>query len=124
MEAMERLVIKKTPSTPEAIFEVDGNLTLNGRIITDNATLLFQPMMDWINKLECQKVIFNINLEYLNTSASMQLYQMLKNLADNCMVEELSVIWHYEEDDEDHLETGQVYEERLKRIKFRYLKYA
>jgi hypothetical protein len=124
MEMMERLEIKKTSSTPEAIFEVDGNLKLNGRIITDNADLLFQPMMDWINKLECEKVIFDINLEYLNTSASMQLYLMLKSLSLNCSVKELDVIWHYEEDDEDHLETGQVYEEKLRRIKFRYLKYA
>ena len=124
METIERLEIKKTSSTPEVIFETDGNLKLSGRIITDNAILLFQPMMDWIEKLECEKVLFDINLEYLNTSASMQLYLLLKSLQSNCVIKELEVIWHYEEDDEDHLETGQVYEEKLKRLKFRYLKYA
>jgi hypothetical protein len=124
METLEKLEIKKTHSTPEVIFEVDGNLRLKGRIMTDNAGLFFQPMIDWVKKLECKKVILNIDLEYLNTSASMQLYTTLNALSKNCLVEEIEVIWHYEEDDDDHLETGQVYEERLSRIKFNYLKYA
>jgi len=54
----------------------------------------------------------------------MQLYLLLKSLAENSLIEELAVIWHYEEDDEDHLETGQVYEEKLSKIKFKYLSYV
>jgi len=38
--------IKKTHSTPEVIFEADGNLRLKGRIMTDNAALFFQPIME------------------------------------------------------------------------------
>lgn len=80
METMERLTIKKTHSTPEVIFEADGNLRLKGRIMTDNAALFFQPLMEWIENLDCKNVTFNIELEYLNTSASMQLYLLLKVL--------------------------------------------
>jgi flavorubredoxin len=124
METLNRLEIKKTHSTPEVIFEVDGNLKMKGRIMTDNAGGFFQPLIEWVENIECKKVILDIDLEYLNTSASMQLFKMVNKLSQNCMVEEVEVIWHYEEDDDDHLETGQVYEEKLSRVKFRFLRYA
>jgi hypothetical protein len=123
METKDRLEIKMTNSTPEVVFETDGNLKFKGRIMTENP-LFFQPIMDWVDKLDCKIVKLDINLEYLNTSASMQLFQMLKNISDNCLIESIDVIWHYESDDEDHLETGQVYEEKLKRIKFRFMSYV
>jgi hypothetical protein len=124
MESFERLEIKKTHSTPHVKFEVDGNLYLKGRIMTDNAGHFFRPIIEWVEKLECKKVTLDIDIEYLNTSASNQMYLMLHSLSKNCLVEEIEAMWHYEEDDDDHLETGQVYEEKLSRINFRYLKYA
>jgi hypothetical protein len=30
------------------------------------------------------------------------------------------VIWQYDEDDEEHYETGQIFEEQLQRISFQY----
>jgi hypothetical protein len=48
------------------------------------------------------------------------LFILLKTLDENPSIKELSVIWLYDADDEDHLETGHFYEDKLHRTKFRY----
>jgi hypothetical protein len=120
MGMLEKLEIKGTPSTPEVVFEPDGNMLIKGRIIPENAFQLFKPLIDWVNEITCEKVMFIIDLEYLNTGATNQLFILLKTLDENSYIKELSVIWRYDEDDEDHLETGHFYEDKLNRIKFKY----
>ena len=86
----------------------------------DNASRFFEPLFEWVERLAAPKVVFDINMEYLNTSSSMQLFSLLRKLEENCLIEELTVNWHYEEDDEDHYDTGLFYEEKLSRTKFNY----
>jgi hypothetical protein len=45
-------------------------------------------------------------------------------LEENCSIHEITVNWHYEEDDEDHYDTGLMFEERLTRVKFNYLSFV
>lgn len=51
----------------------------------------------------------------------MQMFVMLKILDENSKIKNLEVIWYFEEDDEDHYETGQFFEEKLERTKFIYV---
>lgn len=118
---MENLRIKGTQNSPDVDFTTTGTFKLQGRIITENAVITFQPLFNWIQDFEGSSIQFEIELDYLNTSASMQLFSLLKNLDENCCIEEIKVRWLYEEDDEDHLETGEFYEDRLNRIKFEYI---
>jgi hypothetical protein len=120
MGMLEKLEIKGSPTTPDVIFEVDGNMLIKGRIIPENAFQLFKPLIDWAREATCEKVRFIIDLEYLNTGATNQLFTLLKTLDENESVIDLSIVWHYDEDDEDHLETGQFYEDKLSRAKFLY----
>lgn len=120
MELLEKLEIKGTPSTPDVVFEVDGNMLIKGRIIPENAFQLFKPLIDWAREIKCESVRFIIDLEYLNTGASNQLFTLLKTLDENESIKDLAVVWHYDEDDEDHLETGHFYEDKLNRTKFLY----
>jgi SiaC family regulatory phosphoprotein len=120
MEAIEKLEIKGTPSTPDVIFEPNGNMLIKGRIIPENAFQLFKPLIDWVKEINCENIRFVIDLEYLNTGATNQLFILLKTLDENPSIKDLSVIWRYDEDDEDHLETGHFYEDKLNRIKFSY----
>lgn len=90
----------------------------------DNPAMAFNPLITWIENLEAEKVVFDIHLDYLNTSSSMQLFTILRLLDENCDIKEFTVNWHYEEDDEDHFETGQIFQERLQRAKFNYLSVA
>jgi hypothetical protein len=121
---MENLNIEGSKTLPTIDFDTSGHLKMQGRIITENANVTFAPLIEWAKNIEVEKVTFDIELDYLNTSASMQLYSLLKELEENKSIKTLNINWHYDEDDEDHLETGQFFEERLTRGKFKYVKVA
>ena len=114
------LYIDATTTSPEVKFNSNGSLLLRGRVISDNAVRDFEPLFAWTDKLEIPKITFDIDLDYLNTSASMQLFALLRNLEKNCSIKDLVVNWFYEEDDEDHYETGLFFFEKLHRTKFNY----
>ena len=118
---MKNLVIEGTMSSPTVLFKEDGNFLIEGRSLPDNAIKAFEPLFSWIGSFRGEKVKFSINLEYLNTSSSMQLFKLLKTLEENAEIKEIEVIWQYDEDDEEHYETGQIFEEQLQRIRFHYM---
>jgi hypothetical protein len=118
---MENLFIAATQSSPEMDFRLDGHFKLKGRIITDNAITTFAPVFEWITGFAGSEIVFEIDLDYINTSATMQLYAFLRILDENCSIEKVTIRWYYEVDDEDHLETGEFYRDKLKRINFEYI---
>jgi hypothetical protein len=120
MKALENLVIEGTKSSPAVWFNTNGQLKMEGRSMPDNPAQTFNPMIIWIQNLNTEKVVFDIHLDYLNTSSSMQLFTLLRLLDENCDIKEFIVNWHYEEDDDDHYETGIIFQEKLPRTKFNY----
>lgn len=124
MSTKQNLQIEGTSSFPLVSFSTDGKLKMVGKIIPDNALPFFEILLNWISDLDASKVVFDINIEYMNTSASMQMFKLLRQLEENCRIEELCVNWHYEEDDEDHYETGLLFEEKLYRTKFIYCSFV
>ena len=124
METLNDLRIEGTKSMPSVVFNIDGYLKMEGRFIPDNAVIMFEPLIEWVKRLSAEKVTFDINLEYLNTSASMQLFSLLRRIEENCLVKELVVNWYFEEDDEDHYETGLFFQEKLSRARFNYRQVA
>ena len=120
MNVRENLSIEASKQMPEVVFETNGNLRIAGRAVPDNAVPFFQVLSEWIEGLECEEVFFDINLDYMNTSASMQLFSLLRQLEQKQEIKKLVVYWHYEEDDEDHYDTGLCFEEKLERINFCY----
>jgi hypothetical protein len=56
-------------------------------------------------------LIITCEFEYINTSSSKALFNILKKAFDK--INHVSVIWGYEEDDEDMFEQGKTYEEAL-----------
>jgi hypothetical protein len=124
MKALEDLIIEGTKSSPAAWFYTNGKLKMEGRSMPDNPAQTFSPMINWVEHLKADEVVFDIHLDYLNTSSSMQLFTILRILDENCEIHDLVVNWHYEEDDEDHFETGVIFQEKLRRTKFNYLNTA
>jgi len=124
MKALENLIIEGTKSSPAVWFYANGHMKMEGRSMPDNPAQTFNPMINWVELLEAEKVVFDIHLDYLNTSSSMQLFTILRLLDENCEIKDLVVNWHYEEDDEDHFETGVIFQEKLHRAKFNYLSVA
>jgi hypothetical protein len=124
MYILKDLKIEGTTSSPSVCFHADGTLKIEGRSMSDNPAQTFEPLLIWVENLIVDRVVFDIQLDYLNTSSSKQLLSLLQLLDENDSIHELIVNWHYEVDDEDHYETGMIFQERLHRAKFNYLSFA
>ena len=121
---MKSLIIEPTSSTPAIQFKTDGRLLIEGRSLPENVMNFYSPLIDWVGKLTAQTVKLDINMEYLNSASTKKMLEFLKVLDANNHIKTLVVNWHYEADDEDTLENGQIFEELLRKAQFIYMEYA
>ena len=121
---MNNITYEPTTSTPEVKFTTDGRLLLEGRSLPENVMKFYNPLIEWVSKLKVEVVKMDINLEYLNSASSKKLLEILKVLDANNYIKEFIVNWHYESEDEDALESGQIFEDLLRRAEFRYHEYS
>ena len=89
-----------------------------------NVNDFYSPLIEWISKLNATVVRFTIDFDYFNSESSKQILEMLKLLDSNNNVKDFDVFWHFEKDDEDILEIGQIFEERLRKARFYFKEYA
>lgn len=121
---MESILIEATHSTPAVNFNCDGRLMIEGRSLPEDVNKFYGPLIEWIVKMMSESVKLDINLEYLNSASSKKLLELLKIMDANSRIKSLIINWHYEEGDDDALETGQIFEEVLIRAQFHYHEYA
>jgi hypothetical protein len=121
---MQHLIIESTGATPQVLFKSNGNLSLKGRSMAPDIVLFYRPLNEWVSRLNAPKVRFSIDLDYFNTASSKILFELMKVIDNNANIREFDVLWHFETDDEDILEKGQLFEEKLKKAKFIYTSYA
>ncbi len=117
---MNPVIIEPTNYSPQVVFEADGNLSIKGRSLMLDAVSFYQPLIEWASSLKAPSVNFNFELDYFNTSSSKKLLDLLKVFDNNRNVNEFIVHWAFENDDEDTLMKGQLFEERLKNARFDY----
>lgn len=115
---MEDLIINSTRNTPEVEFSGDGTMRMEGKAITEDPRKFFEPIIDWCRKIKTAKLDFSVKFEYLNTSASKFMLEIIRTLDANNNVKQKAIKWYYEEDDEDMLELGQIIEERTLKTNF------
>ena len=120
----EEIYLEGTNFLPSVTFLREGSMRIEGRIVPENCVSFFAPLHQWVKNLKCSKVIFDVDIEYMDTDASLQLFLLLKNLNDNLTIKNIIVFWYHEEEDMEHIETGKVLSEKLKRIKFFYKSYV
>ncbi len=111
---MTALQMEGTPKTPHVNFDAEtGLLELKGRSIPENSIDFYKPLIDWIDKYGRSprtKTALHVQLEYFNTSSSKCILDVFKKLeAIRASGNEVTVLWHYEQDDEDMLEAGEDY---------------
>jgi len=121
---IQDLIIEATSSTPHVVFEVSGRLLVKGRSLILDVGQFYQPLNDWVVQLQCNKVTFDIDIDYFNSASSKRLLEIMKTIDANNHVGEFNVIWNYESDDEDILEKGQIFEEKLRKARFFFKEYA
>lgn len=111
---MEPYQLEGSPKTPHVRFDPNtGLLELRGRSIPENSIDFYKPLIDWIEKYgrtPCSKTALHVQLEYFNTSSSKCILDVFKRLeAIRASGNEVTVLWHYEADDEDMMEAGEDY---------------
>jgi hypothetical protein len=111
---MASLILEGTPKTPAVTFdEGTGLLELRGRSIPENSIEFFKPLIDWVDRYGRSpqaRTSLHVQLEYFNTSSSKCILDLFKKLeAVRAAGNEVTVLWHYEQDDEDMLEAGEDY---------------
>lgn len=86
---------------------------MSGRSIPENSIEFYRPLFEWLDdyvKIPSDKTIFDIKLEYFNTSSSkclVEIFRRLERITSNGVV----INWFYEEDDEDMQESGEDFKE-------------
>lgn len=115
---MDVLTQKPTDCRPKAVFNPNGNLFIKGRSFSENPQDHFDPLVKFCNKLRAKEVIFDISMDYLNTASSKCMFEVISAIEENERVRRAEVRWHFEEDDEEMLETGEIYAEMCEKVKF------
>ena len=108
---MSTILLEGTAKTPQVAFH-DSPLSMgiSGRSIPENSIAFYTPLLEWVDEhLKAGGAVdVSIRLEYFNTSSSKCLMDLLKRVEQSAA--EATVLWYYEEDDEDMLEAGEDYD--------------
>lgn len=84
MNKLQNLIVEQTPKTPLIeLNQYTGELILSGRSIPENATKLYEPVVNWMTEyIENARPTTNLrlNLEYFNTASSIWLAKLLSVL--------------------------------------------
>ena len=108
---MSSIHLTGTSKTPEIQFHTEPlSMSISGRSIPENSIEFYQPLLDWVeqNLQDGGTAIdISIRLEYFNTSSSKCIMDLLKRVEKS--QNDATVLWYYEEEDEDMLEAGEDY---------------
>ena len=100
---MENLYIQPTKKTPEIKFETTGHLLIRGRSYLENTKEFYDTVVNWLTeyvKNPADKTIFDIDIEYFNTSSQLWLYRMVEVLSDLVRINaKIDINWFYEEEE-------------------------
>jgi hypothetical protein len=81
---MNELIIEQTPKTPQIdLNQLTGDLLFYGKSIPENATKLYEPVLNWVAEYILQAnptTNLRLDLEYFNTASSIYLAKILKVL--------------------------------------------
>jgi len=116
---MDAYYLEATPKTPKLDFNPNAETFLiSGRSIPENSIEFYKPLLDWLDKYvnnPLESTIFEIKLEYFNTSSSkclVEIFRKLEKIHDNG--KQVSIEWYFDEEDEDMEESGEDFKEIIK----------
>ena len=118
MKTTGNLTIENTQKTPLIKCDLDtGKLIIQGNCVPEDGTAFFLPVMNWIRSYvqnPFSTTEFRIDLHYFNTTSARLLLNLLTDIVKvQEKGSELSIIWMYDEDDDDIKESGEDYAQIL-----------
>lgn len=118
---MDNIVIKETENTPEISFKTTGKMYIKGKSLPEDPIKFYTPLFKWAEEIDADDVQIDVKLEYVNTSSSKNILELVKLVDKNPNIKKLILNWYYEEDDMDMLEFGQMIERSTRRTRTNYL---
>jgi len=121
---MENLIISKTNYTPDINFDTDtGILNISGKSYPENTFEFYTPVTSWIaeyvKSTNNEKLIFNFELTYLNSSSLKSYFDILDILEESHNEgSSIEINWIYESDDDIIEETGEDFKEDFESLEF------
>ena len=114
---MRKLIIDKTDSTPQVILDPDENIyQISGHSRPADVLEFYDQIILWLDEFTIflknssgfnSPIVFSFNLDYFNSSSSKLIVDICKILAAiKSKGHNLTIKWHYEEEDVDMLEVG------------------
>lgn len=105
---MAPLTIAETSETPNVLMDkAQGKFQITGKSIIDNASTFYQPVVDWLKdyaKDPNAETVISFKFEYLNIESSKSVLDLLTVLEK---IKGATVIWYFNEEDEDMEEIGE-----------------
>ncbi|MEE4198060.1 MAG: DUF1987 domain-containing protein [Bacteroidales bacterium] len=120
---MDDLLIQSTAITPLIDFKKNGQLKIQGKSLPENPQHFFSPLFEWADELSSEDVKIDVILEYINTSSSKNLMKLIKQIDKNPKIRHFYLNWHYESDDLEMLEFGELVATNLRRARTNYIEY-
>ncbi len=88
-----------------------GIFEIKGKSLPEDAIQFYRPLEKYIEhyiKSPCQRTIFNLRLEYLNSSSAKKLVEIISQVEKLPRAGyEVELNWYYREEDQEMLEEGE-----------------
>jgi hypothetical protein len=114
--------IEASVKTPSILMdEKEGKIAIKGISIPEDPHEFYHPLIQAIEVYRtspAEKTLLDLHLEYFNTSSTLIIRNLIKNLGELRDKTDLVVNWFFESDDEDMKEAGEEFKMLFEDITF------
>ena len=120
------IIINESRNTPEVILDTNKKyFSLRGVSYPENAQKFYEPIYDmaknYIDKKNIKnEITMEVDFDYFNTSSASMLYQIFRlfNNAVGSKEMGVNIVWKYETDDMDMIESGRDFNQMFENLQF------
>jgi hypothetical protein len=122
---MNRLEIPEGGNTPHIIFDPGASVfKIEGKSFPEDSKEFYRPIIEWLEAYKANlppAFQLSFNLFYLSSSSIISVKQILLKLSEfQTKGTAVSVMWHYDEDDDDIKKTGEDYM-KITKLPFKFV---
>lgn len=124
---MEPYITEGENQLPKIVLDKDkGEFEISGQSLPENVHEFYAPVIAWLGeyaKNPNPKTEVTFKMEYYNTASSKMLFSVLEKFDQIFQAgNDVKIFWHYDQDDEDMLESGEDYADLVK-VPFEFISY-
>jgi hypothetical protein len=122
-------IIEATDATPQIILDFAAHkIAFSGESYPEDVNHFYGDIMKAITAyLKASKnapIVVDLNLKYFNSSSTKVFYNLFEMLEEATEFNSVTVNWHYAEEDDMALETGESFQEDLENVRLNLVSYS